>query len=91
MTRPPCVTNLEPLRGESPRWQEAPASTSDAPAHPTGWDNNYWALTGLRSRLPDHPVTADGQAMLIGSLTLPTATPISWQQSIGTAGTLETD
>lgn len=51
----------------------------------------FWALSGLQSRLADAPSTADGAVMLVGSLTLPTGAPVSWQQSVGTAGMLETE
>ncbi|MGM7667806.1 ArsR/SmtB family transcription factor [Microbacterium sp. A93] len=51
----------------------------------------FWALAGLQSRLADTPSTVDGAVMLVGSLTLPTGAPVSWQQSVGTAGMLETD
>lgn len=64
---------------------------SQPPALPVENDDKFWALTGLRSRLADHPATADGEVMLIGSLTLPDGAPVSWQQSVGTAGMLETE
>ncbi|MGY1552634.1 ArsR/SmtB family transcription factor [Microbacterium sp. A588] len=51
----------------------------------------FWALTGMQSRLADAPSTADGAVMLVGSLTLPTGAPVSWQQSVGTTGMLETE
>lgn len=54
-------------------------------------EEQYWALTGLRSRLGDHPATAEGAVMLIGSMTLPGGAPVAWQQSAGTTGMLETD
>ncbi|RGE16231.1 helix-turn-helix transcriptional regulator [Leucobacter sp. wl10] len=59
-----------------------------APAAP---DDALWALDGLRSRLDDDPSTADGAVMLVGSLTLPTGRPVSWQQGASAAGLLETE
>lgn len=53
-------------------------------------EDDFWALNGLASRLADDPSTADGAVMLVGALTLPTGTPVSWQQAVGTAGQLET-
>lgn len=53
--------------------------------------DTFWALTGLRSRLPEDPSTAAGEVMLVGSLTLPTGAEVSWQQGLGTQGLLETD
>ncbi|MFV0524932.1 MAG: ArsR family transcriptional regulator [Acidimicrobiales bacterium] len=51
----------------------------------------FWALAGLQTRLGDHPATADGAVMLVGSLTLPDGAPVAWQQSAGTSGMWETD
>lgn len=51
----------------------------------------FWALTGLNARLADDVSTADGAVMLVGSLTLPTGAPVSWQQGVGTAGLLEAE
>ncbi len=54
-------------------------------------EETFWALTGLQARLDDDPSTAEGAVMLVGALTLPTGAPVSWQQSAGTAGLLETE
>ncbi|HIY67750.1 MAG TPA: winged helix-turn-helix domain-containing protein [Candidatus Agrococcus pullicola] len=54
-------------------------------------EEKFWALAGLQSRLTNHPETADGETMLVGSLTLPTGAPVAWQQSAGTAGLLEAE
>ncbi len=51
----------------------------------------FWALAALQARLADDPSTAEGAVMLVGSLTLPSGAPVSWQQSAGTAGLLEID
>ncbi|MCI9889432.1 winged helix-turn-helix transcriptional regulator [Micrococcales bacterium 31B] len=53
--------------------------------------DTFWALNGLRERLTQHPTTAHGEVMVVGSLTLPTGEPVAWQESVGTAGTLEVD
>ena len=54
-------------------------------------EETFWALEGLRRRLPDHPDTVTGAVMLVGSLTLPDGAPVAWQQAGATAGLLETD
>ncbi|MFT0847377.1 ArsR family transcriptional regulator [Actinomycetaceae bacterium L2_0104] len=54
-------------------------------------EEQFWALTGLRARLADHPATEDGAVMIVGALTLPDGSPVAWQQSAGSEGTLETD
>lgn len=64
-------------------------STRRAPTAHTG--DELWALTGLRSRLPDHPSTVDGALMLVGAVTLPTGAPVVWQQSAGSAGLFATE
>ncbi|QGH68617.1 helix-turn-helix transcriptional regulator [Pseudactinotalea sp. HY158] len=73
--------------------QPAPAgSASERPSTIAGaipGDDTFWALTGLRDRRPDHPTTAEGAVMLVGSLTLPDGAPVAWQQSAGTEGLLE--
>lgn len=67
---------------------DAPAA---AAARPLEADGHFWALSGLRGRLTDHPATADGAVMLVGSLTLPDGAPVEWQQSAATAGLLESE
>lgn len=54
-------------------------------------EERFWALAGLQARLGDHPATADGAVLLVGSLTLPDGAPVAWQQSAGTSGMWETD
>lgn len=54
-------------------------------------EERFWALTGLQSRLQDHPATAAGAVMVVGSLTLPDGAPVAWQQAAGTSGMWETD
>lgn len=61
------------------------------PSFPVEGDDKYWALTGLRDRLAEHPATADGAVMIVGSLALPDGAPISWQLGEGTAAMFETD
>ena len=65
----------------------APSARVSAPND----EDAFWALNGLQTRLADHPSTADGAVMLVGSLTSPSGGPVSWQQSAGTAGLLETE
>lgn len=61
------------------------------PEKRTPTDGSFWALEGLQSRLDDDASTADGAVMLVGSLTLPTGAPVSWQQGLGTKGLLESE
>lgn len=65
--------------------------TPGPPSIPAESDDTYWALTGVESRLTDHPSTTEGAVMLVGSLTLPDGARVKWQQSAGTAGMLETE
>ncbi len=51
--------------------------------------DEFWALTQLQSRLADHPATATGAVLLVGSATLPTGEAVAWQQSTGTEGLCE--
>lgn len=51
----------------------------------------FWALEGVQDRRADHPSTAEGMVMLVGSLTLPEGSPVAWQEGAGTAGLLESD
>lgn len=63
-----------------------------APAAPVGGgrgQDEFWALSGLQSRLADHPATATGEVMLVGAATLPSGEAVAWQQSAGTAGLCE--
>lgn len=62
---------------------QIPAATSKS--------GDFWALDGLQARRSEHPSTADGIVMLVGSVTLPDDTPVSWQMGAGTAGLLETE
>ncbi|EYT59369.1 helix-turn-helix transcriptional regulator [Microbacterium sp. UCD-TDU] len=52
-------------------------------------EGGFWALNGLQARLHDDASTTEGAVMLVGALTLPTGAPVSWQQTVGTAGQLE--
>lgn len=70
--------------------EDAGPAAKEQPPTPLDGDA-LWALTSLQSRLADHPTTADGAVMLVGSLTLPTGDPVAWQQGAGTTGQLETD
>lgn len=54
-------------------------------------ENEFWALTGLRSRLSEHPSTAQGAVMLVGAVTLPTGAPVAWQQTVATSGLFEVE
>lgn len=85
---------------ERVRALETPSATppAEAPteppteARPPAYDEEtFWALRGLRARLDDHPDTATGAVMLVGSLTLPTGSPVEWQQAAGTEGLVESD
>lgn len=67
------------------------AAVQPRPAPPVTDEEHFWALTGLQSRLADHPATADGAVVLAGSLTLPDGGPVAWQQTAGTSGMWETD
>lgn len=59
-------------------------------AGPTQTDT-FWALDGLEARRTDSPDTADGIVMIVGSLTLPTGTPVAWQLGAASDELLETD
>lgn len=67
--------------GEDPR--QAPAEATKP--------GDFWALEGLQARRPEHPSTTEGIVMLVGSVTLPGNTPVSWQMGAGTAGLLEAE
>lgn len=54
-------------------------------------EEHFWALHGLQARLADHPRTAGGAVMILGSLRLPDGAPVAWQQSVGSDGLLEKD
>ncbi len=73
------VASLEGRSSSGAAVNEAQAPSSDA----------FWALGGLRSRLPDHESTRDGAVMLVGAVTLPSGAPVEWQQGAGTAGLFE--
>lgn len=59
-------------------------ASSQAPAIQA--EDDFWALTGLRSKLAEHPSTVQGAVALVGAVTLPTGAPVAWQQTVGTAG-----
>lgn len=77
----PAGTRAEPPAG---------SHAAEAPSSPRPHEETFWALTGLRERRPDHPTTANGQVMIIGSLDLPGDRPVEWQQAAPTDGLLET-
>lgn len=60
-------------------------------ASPPFDQEQFWALTGLQSRLGEHPSTVEGAVMLVGSLTLPDGAPVAWQEAAPTSGLWETD
>lgn len=71
-----------------------PPSVPDTPdsASAHGLDpETFWALTGLRERLGEHPDTERGAVMLVGSLTLPDGGPVEWQLGAATEGLLDSD
>ncbi|KAA9394530.1 helix-turn-helix transcriptional regulator [Kocuria coralli] len=82
---------LEALTERVAALESAAPPVEAATSSPSTREERFWALTGLETRLADHPETSDGEVMLVGSLTLPTGAPVSWQQSAGTAGLLEVD
>lgn len=71
--------------------QPPPRIAPQPPPSPVAEDDGFWALTGLRSRLADHPSTAEGEVMIVGATILPDGAPVSWQESQGTGGLIETN
>lgn len=65
------------------------ARTPSSSARPE--QSHFWALDGVRSRLPEHPATEKGAVLITGSLTLPGGGPVEWQQTSGTEGMFEND
>ncbi|AIY02499.1 hypothetical protein ART_2900 [Arthrobacter sp. PAMC 25486] len=63
----------------------------DVPGAAPESEDTFWALSGLRARLPEHPSTADGAVMLVGAVTLPSGAPVEWQQTAGTSGLFEVE
>ncbi|PRB18981.1 helix-turn-helix transcriptional regulator [Microbacterium sp. MYb62] len=61
-----------------------------APSGATATHDGFWALNGLEERRADDPSTEQGAVMLVGALTLPAGGPVSWQQTVGTTGQIET-
>lgn len=53
--------------------------------------DEFWALSGLKARLGEHPSTEHGAVALVGAVTLPTGAPVAWQQTTGTAGLFEVE
>lgn len=53
--------------------------------------DDFWALSGLKARLGEHPSTKQGAVALVGAVTLPTGAPVAWQQTAGTAGLFEVE
>lgn len=70
---------------------EAASARADFLVGPVVRGDEFWAVNALQSQREEHPSTVEGSVMLVGSLTLPTGTPVSWQQGVGTAGLLETE
>lgn len=64
--------------------------TSPSPP-PDGGADAFWALRRVEAERAEHPSLTDGIVMIVGSLTLPTGTPVAWQQAGATAAMLETD
>lgn len=63
----------------------------DVPGAEPESEDTFWALSGLRARLPQRPSTAGGAVMLVGAVTLPSGAPVEWQQAAGTAGLFEVE
>lgn len=64
-------------------------AASDSPALTP--KDEFWALSGLKARLGEHPSTEKGAVVLVGAVTLPTGAPVAWQQTAGTAGLFEVE
>ena len=62
-----------------------------AAARPDAEPDALWALTALRSQRADHPATADGIVMIVGSVTLPDGTPVAWQEGAAPLSLFEQD
>lgn len=85
---------ISALRQELRALSERVAALEASPGRvsaPVVDEETFWALAGLQARRAEHPTTQQGVVMLVGSLDLPEGGPVSWQQSAGTAGLLETD
>lgn len=83
---------LEALAARVSRLEEISEEPSRVRASsPALEEEENWALSGLRARLGDHPSTADGAVMLVGSLTLPGGAPVAWQETAATSDMWETD
>ena len=79
------VDSLENATAEAlPEWA-ASDSTALTPK------DEFWALSGLKARLGEHPTTEKGAVALVGAVTLPTGAPVAWQQTAGTAGLFEVE
>lgn len=71
---------------------EARAPDASGPRRrPVASTGTFWALDGLKERLPEHPETADGAVMLVGAAVLPSGTPVEWQVTAGSTGLIESD
>lgn len=80
------VEHLESRVGSGTEFRAA-----DTPSTPALDPEAFWALEGVQARRSDHPSTAQGMVMLVGSLTLPDGGPVAWQEGAGTAGLFESD
>ena len=64
-------------------------ASKESPALKPG--DEFWALSGLKARLGEHPSMEQGAVALVGAVTLPTGAPVAWQQTAGTAGLFEVE
>lgn len=80
------VTALEAAAAQGTAHGAAPPTPPPGPDHQDVDGETFWALLGLRRRLPE-----DGGVLLTGSVRLPTGERAEWQQAALTAGLLEQD
>ena len=78
--------------------QETPGATAgvavaaaEPPGAPVPGGGEFWALEGLRERLPADPTTEHGAVMLVGSVALPDGGGVAWQETGGSEGLLESE
>lgn len=83
------VSALEQANLHSAAGALAPQAAPDRT--PIDGQDEFWALNELRASLPEHPATADGVVMIVGSMTLPYGAPVEWQQAAATTGMFETE
>lgn len=84
----PDSSELDELRERLAELSDRVAALEASPSEPNHPNpdtrSHLWALETLRSLRPEHPVTESGVLLLSGSVTLPTGTPVEWQESAGT-------